>query len=237
MKDYKILLFDADNTLFDFSRGEENAFRETAAAGGFAFTEPLYLAYSRINDSLWKRLERREIGLDFLKLERFRLLLVSMGEPEGGETLEKAAFLRDAYIEALAEQAVLIPGAYELCRDLAPRYEMYIVTNGISCIQHRRFAKSGLAPFFRGMFVSEEIGVQKPERGYFDAVFASLGNPPKEEVLVIGDSLTSDVDGALAYGLDICRYNPGGKPDEGRKITYTVTKLSGLKDILSGGRS
>ena len=234
---YRILLFDADNTLFDFSRCEEEAFRETARAGGFPCTESLYERYSAINDGLWKRLERREIALDFLKLERFRLLLLSMGEPEGDGTAERAAFLRDVYIASLGEQAILIPGAEELCRRLAPAYEMYIVTNGISRIQRSRFAKSGLAPYFRAMFVSEEIGVQKPDRGYFDAVFDALDHPPKPEVLMIGDSLTSDADGAIGYGLDFCRFNPKGLADEGRAITYTVKKLSEIEDILGGEKT
>ena len=127
-----------------------------------------------------------------------------------------------------------MPGAEELCRTLAPDYAMYIVTNGISRIQRSRFAGSGLAPYFRGMFVSEEIGVQKPERGYFDAVFNALGHPDKSRVLMIGDSLTSDADGAIGYGLDFCRFNPKGLPDEGRTITYTVKKLSEVEDILGG---
>lgn len=237
MKLYDILLFDADNTLFDFSRCEYEAFRETARAGGFPFSDPLYERYSAINDGLWKRLERKEITLDFLKAERFRLLLLSMGEPEGDGTAERAALLRDVYMDALAEQAILIPGAEELCRELAPEYAMYIVTNGISGIQRNRFAKSGLEPYFRAMFVSEEIGVQKPEKGYFDAVFSALGNPDKSRVLVIGDSLTSDADGAIGYGLDFCRFNPGGLSDEGRAVTYTVKKLSEVKDILGGTTS
>ena len=234
MKRYDILLFDADNTLFDFGRCEYEAFRETARQGGFPFSDILYERYARINDELWKRLERKEISLDFLKAERFRLLLLSMGEPEGDGTAERAAVLRDVYMDSLSEQAVLMPGAAELCRELAAEYALYIVTNGISRIQRSRFARSGLEPYFRAMFVSEEIGIQKPEKGYFDAVFSALGNPEKSRVLMIGDSLTSDADGAIGYGLDFCRFNPGGLPDEGRAVTYTVKKLSEVKDILGG---
>ena len=104
--------------------------------------------------------------------------------------------------------------------------------NGISMIQHSRFERSVLRPYFRGMFVSEESGVQKPRREHFDAVFSALGNPPKERVLVIGDSLTSDCDGAIAYGLDICRFDPKNEGDGGRTLTYTVHTLSGIPDLL-----
>lgn len=235
MSRYRILLFDADNTLFDFTRAEENAFRETAERGGLPWSDALHRRYSEINDSLWKALERGETDLDSLKLERFRRLLGEIGYPEGGETGRKAALLRDAYMDALAEQTCLMEGAEELCRSLAGDYRLFLVTNGISRIQRSRFARSALAPYFEGMFVSEEIGAQKPAAAYFDAVFEALGHPEKSSVLVIGDSLTSDCDGAVAYGLDICRYDPNNEGDGGRKLTYTVTKLSEVKDILTGG--
>ena len=237
MTRYRILLFDADNTLFDFDRCEEEAFRRTAQRKGLPGGKDLYERYSAINAALWKQYERGKIGLEFLKVERFRLLLRSLGMEDGEELNGKAAGLRDLYTKELSEQAFLISGAEEVCRELSRDFDLYIVTNGISRIQRNRFAKSGLAPFFRGMFVSEEIGAKKPDKRYFDAVFERLGDVKKSEVLMIGDSLTSDADGAIGYGLDFCRYNPEGKPDEGRAVTYTVKKLSEIKDILNGGAS
>ena len=232
MRKYEYLLFDADNTLFDFSKAEFLAFRIAAEGGAITFSEELYRNYSEINDGLWKRLEKKEISLEFLKIERFRLLLLSLGYAENDETLDKAAFLRDCYIKALGEQTCLIEGAEEVCRELSEKYEMYLVTNGISKIQRARFNKSELKPYFKDIFISEEIGAAKPASAYFDAVFSAIGNPPREKCLVIGDSLTSDCDGATAYGLDICRYNPVGDSDKGRVITYTVQKLSELTEIL-----
>ena len=229
---YDILLFDADNTLFDFSLAERNAFRETAERVGLPLTEELFRAYSEINAGLWKRLEEGGIGIEELKIERFRRLLLLTGRPDDGETLSEAAVLRDVYMEALSLQTCLVDGAEDVCRRLARDYALYIITNGISMIQRGRFGRSVLKPYFRGMFVSEEIGVQKPRREYFDAVFSALGNPPKERVLVIGDSLTSDCDGAIAYGLDICRFDPKNEGDGGRTLTYTVHTLSGIPDLL-----
>ena len=234
MRRYEILLFDADNALFDFTRAEELAFRVTAEAGGLDYSDALYRRYSEINDSLWKKLERRETDLESLKLERFRLLLEECA-PDTDDFPKRAAFLRDTYIEALGDQSCLVDGAEELCRALAGRYRMFIVTNGISRIQRRRFAASTIAPYFEGMFVSEEIGAQKPSPAYFDAVFAALSHPEKSSVLVIGDPLTSDCDGAIAYGLDICRFDPKGEGDGGRALTYTVRKLSEIRDLLDGG--
>ena len=232
MQKYEYLLFDADNTLFDFTQAEYLAFRIAAESGAIPFSEELYRTYSEINDSLWKKLETGAITLEFLKLERFRLLLLHIGCAECDETTEKAAFLRDAYIEALGKQTCLIDGAEEVCRELSERYKMYLVTNGISKIQRARFNSSALKPYFRDIFISEELGCAKPAPAYFDAVFSAIGNLERGKCLVIGDSLTSDCDGAIAYGLDICRFNPSGASDKGRKLTYTVKKLTELTEIL-----
>lgn len=232
MKKYEYLLFDADNTLLDFTMAEYLAFRYTAESEGLAFSEELYSAYSVINDGLWKKLEKNETTLEKLKLERFRLLLLSIGYVENEETMAKADRLRDCYTESLGEQTCLIDGAEEVCKELSKRYTMVLVTNGIAKIQHSRIDNSAIKPYFKDVFISEEIGAAKPSPAYFDAVFAALGMPPKEKCLVIGDSLTSDCDGAIGYGLDICRYNPKGESDKGRQITYTVSKLSELTELL-----
>lgn len=232
MKKYEYLLFDADNTLFDFTKAEYLAFRFTAEGGGLPFSEKLYQEYSAINDSLWKKLEHNKITLEFLKIERFRLLLLSLGYIENDKTLEKAAQLRDCYIQSLGEQTCLMEEAVEMCKELAQRYTMYLVTNGIGTIQRARFNASALKPYFKDIFISEEIGAAKPSTAYYDAVFSSIGMPDKEKCLMIGDSLTSDCDGAIAYGIDICRYAPHGEPNNGRKITYTIKKLSELTELL-----
>ncbi len=232
MKKYEILLFDADNTLLDFTKAEELAFRETCLASDMEYSDELYRQYSEINDSLWKRIEKKEITLDFLKLERFRLLLLAVGYPECDKTIAEAEKMRDTYIASLGEQACLVDGAEEICKKLSGHYRMYIGTNGISRIQRSRFEKSGLSGYFDDIFVSEEIGAAKPSAAYFDYVFSRIEESDKSKYLVIGDSLTSDCDGAIAYGLDICRFNPNNLPDNGRKLTYNITKLSELERIL-----
>lgn len=232
MKKYEYLLFDADNTLFDFNKAEYLSFKETCRISGTDFTEEIYGKYSEINDGLWKRIEKKEITLDFLKLERFRLLLVFLGFEDNEETLAKAAEMRDVYVENLAEQSCLVDGAEEICKILSAKYKMYLVTNGISKIQRSRFAKSAISEYFLSIFVSEEIGAAKPSPVYFDHVLDKIGERDRSKYLVIGDSLTSDCDGAIAYGLDICRFNPNNLPDNGRKLTYNIKKLSELAEIL-----
>lgn len=232
MKRYEYLLFDADNTLFDFSLAEYISFGETCRAGNLPYSEELYRTYSEINDSLWKRIEKKEITLEFLKTERFRLLLLTMGWADDEATLRKAEELRDTYVETLGQQTCIVDGAEELCKALAGRYKMYLVTNGIGRIQRSRFGKSVLKPYFDGIFISEEMGTAKPEKAYFDHVLREIGSPEREKCLVIGDSLTSDCDGAIASGLDICWYNPKNGDAKNRALTYTVTKLSDIIRLL-----
>jgi len=232
MKRYEYLLFDADNTLFDFSLAEYISFGETCRVGDIPYSEELYRTYSEINDGLWKRIEKKEITLEFLKTERFRLLLLEMGWADDDAALKKAQELRDTYVETLAQQTCMIEGAEELCRTLAEQYKLYLVTNGIGKIQRSRFEKSALKPYFDGIFISEEMGCAKPEPAYFEHVLREIGSPAKEKCLVIGDSLTSDCDGAVRSGLDICWFNPGNADAKNRVLTYTVTKLSDIIHLL-----
>lgn len=232
MANYKYLLFDMDNTLLDFSRAEYLAFRETAENVGLTYSEKLYADYSEINDSLWKRLEVGTITLEELKTERFRMLLMTLGYSDGDERENRAVAMKEEYIRALGQQGCLMENAAEVCRELSKKYRMFIVTNGIADIQVSRFALSGLEDYFEEMFISERIGHTKPAKEYFDYVLGEIGDEDRSAYLVIGDSLTSDCDGAIAYGLDICRYNPKNQPDKGRTLTYTISNLTDLFEIL-----
>jgi len=232
MKKYEYLLFDADNTLYDFSLAEKNAFRETCLIKNLPYDETIYRNYSEINDGLWKKLERKEVNLEFLKVERFRLLLISLGRIENDEMLADAADMSILYMENLGKQTCLVDGAKEICPVLSKKYKMYIITNGISRIQRARFDNSEIRGYFEELFISEEIGYSKPSPAYFDHVLEKIGDADRSKYLVIGDSLTSDCDGAIASGIDICRFNPKSEDDNGRKLTYTVKRLAELCDIL-----
>ncbi len=232
MKKYEYLLFDADNTLLDFTKAEHLAFRFTAEKCGLEYSDELYRTYSKINESLWKKLEIGGITLDKLKLERFRLLLVSYDGAEREDTLARAETMRDTYMANLGLQGCLLPDAEEVCAALSEKYDMYIITNGIASIQHSRLSRTPLLKYFRRVFISEEIGYAKPSREYFEFVLNAIGDYDKSKYLVIGDSLTSDCDGAIGYGLDICRFNPNNSPNNGRELTYTVSKLTELTELL-----
>lgn len=232
MKRYRYLLFDADNTLFDFTKAEYLSFTGVCSACNIAYSDALYKQYSDINDRLWKLHEQGRITLDSLKLERFRKLLLANGFHDDNRTEERAAEMRDSYMSYLSRQTCLIDGAEDVCRRLSEKYEMYIVTNGISMIQRSRFEGSVLTPFFKGMFVSEEIGASKPSSEYYDHVLRTIGCDDKRSYLAIGDSLTSDCAGAVNYGLDICFFDRHDRPTGDLDITYTIRYLSELEAIL-----
>ncbi len=230
---YTCLLFDADNTLLDFSAAEKKAFHETCQTAGILCSDEGYRQYSHINDGLWKKLERGEITAEKLKVERFRQWLAWYRQTEpknhGIVTPEE---MRDAYVAALGKQSDLMPEAAEVCRTLSVRYpHMYVITNGIGEIQRARFAATSILRYFGKLFISGEIGYAKPDKRFFDTVLSDLGITDRRSVLVIGDSLSSDMAGAIGAGLDCCYLSAnGGKTD--LPVTYTIDRLSALCEIL-----
>ena len=228
---YSYLLFDADNTLFDFSMAEFHAFRETCSHAGIQWSEEAYRKYSEINDDLWKKLERGETTQTELKIQRFREFLLWYAEP--GNVEEKAVFMGNDYKENLGKQTFLMPCAKEVLETLCQKgYQISVVTNGISAIQRARMAASPIRKYVKSMYISEEMAVAKPETAYFAKVLADHGDPDKTKYLVIGDSLSSDIDGAAVFGLDSVWFTPVPADAKGRTPTYTIHELTELLGIL-----
>lgn len=224
---YKTLLFDADMTLFDFKKAEEVALVQSLQKHGHPHGEEVVRRYSAINDSLWKALEQGQLKREELVVKRFRQLFEELN------VCDDAAQFNTEYMSTLAELPILLDGAEELCKELHGKYRMYIITNGSAVVQHRRFSKSALLPYFEGYFISEETGSQKPQRAYFDYVRANIPDWEAESTLVIGDSLTSDIQGAINYGLDSCWLNPEGAAYTlEQPCTYEVSSLSQLAELL-----
>ena len=227
MNRYKTLLFDADNTLFDFSRAEREALCDTMRAADIDPTEERIATYIEINDRLWKQLERGEIEKNALREERFRQFCEVCG------FAADVPLMAQNYVEFLSQKAHLIQGADEVCRRLAEKYRLYIVTNGIKFVQERRFAACAIKDYFEGVFISEEVGFEKPHRGYFDAVAKKIDGFSPETALIIGDSLTSDMKGGCDYGMDTCWYNPRGSANKAQlPITYEIRALEELYPLL-----
>ena len=226
---YSIALFDADNTLLDFTRAEHDAICACLAARGLDNSEETVSVYSAINDGHWKRLERGETTRDRLKVERFADFFATVGY--NGDPVQMA---RD-YESTLGKQTHLLEGALELIQGLYGKCRLYIVTNGITAVQKNRFGACPLAPYFEHCFISEQMGCAKPEKRFFDGVAAAIPDFDPKEAIVIGDSLSSDIQGGINAGLDTCWYNPKGKNAPAHMpITYTVRDLAEIREILVG---
>lgn len=230
MARYKYLLFDADNTLLDFNRAEETAFHAAFSASGLFADARIYARYHEINDELWRMLERGEVTRERLITLRFELLLQEMGVEDNGKSLE----ISQNYFRELSRQRFLMDGAAEVCSVLADAYPMYIVTNGNLAVQESRFAGCGLEPYFKDVFISEKIGAAKPSPLFFDRVKAAVVDPDSAHYLVIGDSLSSDIAGAEAAGMDAVWLDHSGKRDtRGRRIAYIIDDIRNLPALLS----
>jgi YjjG family noncanonical pyrimidine nucleotidase len=224
---YSWLWFDADGTLFDYVRAEELALAGAFAAANAEFAAPYLDAYRTINAQLWRALERHELTSAELPVRRFQLLLEALQLPGS------AADFSALYLEQLALRADLIDGALEVIQALAPTHRFAIVTNGFQAVQRGRIERSPLKPYIHDLIISEEVGAAKPRAAFFEAAMQRLGHPPKADVLVIGDSLTSDMQGGVDFGLDTCWFNPLGEARPAHlPITYAIKHLRELLELV-----
>ena len=221
------LFWDIDDTLLDFKRGERIAIRQTLSHIGIEPTEETVQRYSEINESLWKRLERGETTRDKILVGRFEMLFSALGF-EGD-----APSTQDLYFTNLGEQHDFVEGAAAVLDALRGTYRMIAVSNGTTVIQSKRLAASGLDRYFDRIFLSESIGAEKPSAAFFDACFAALPDVRRDEVLIIGDSLTSDMHGGADAGLYTCWFNPHGKTNQtGVHVDYEIAALTELLPLL-----
>ena len=225
-KRYEILLFDVDGTLLDFDRAEHAAMEKIFARHGYPYSEETLLRYREINSQLWRDYEQDRILKPVIHMTRFEQLFREFSIEGDG-----AAFNRE-YLDALSAEHFTIDAAEEVCAALSGRYRMYVVTNGVSHVQRRRMRESGLEQYFSDLFISEEMGVQKPKREFFELVSHAVENFAPEKTLVIGDSPTSDVKGAQGFGLDACWFNPAGRPAPSPAPTQEIRSLRELLPLL-----
>ncbi len=229
---YSWLLFDADGTLFDFDRAEVQALRRTLDQAGdrLAPDEASHYreTFRRINGDLWRLFENGGISQDNLKVERFARLVAETGLPGDPHQLS------ELYLANLAQNSDLLPGAEEILASLSGEYRLALITNGLKAVQRPRFGRSSIIHYFDVTVISEEVGHAKPDPQIFDVTFAQMGWPSRDEVLIIGDSLTSDIAGGINYGIDTCWYNPARLPrPDGLAITYEINDLHQLTRLLS----
>ena len=227
MTPYSILLFDADNTLFNFDAGNRRAFSEVCRICHLPDTDELFHVYEAVNAEMWSAFDRGECTKNFLVVERFRLFLERAGLQADPVQCNKI------HLSTLATNTVLLPHALEVCRTLAQTHSLYIVTNAVAAVQKARLAASDLRPYITDAFISEDAGASKPSAAYFDYVFSRIPGITRENCLLIGDSPSSDLQGANNYGIPCCWYNPRGlaRPD-GMRIDYEIRDLPELLPIV-----
>ena len=227
---YDLLLCDADDTLFDFGKAEEFAFAEACAKMGFAATPALLDTYSEINAALWRLLEEGGITQKVLRVRRFEQFLAAIGKSE-----MNAQEMATTFADSLGRQSVPIEGAVEAIARWSRIVPVIIVTNGIAKVQHGRMEGSEMRHYIRGMIISEELGVAKPDPKMIEAGMTLAGVCDKRRVLMLGDSLSSDIAAAANAGVDACWYNPGNKENaKGLPIRYEIRNLDDVDAILRG---
>ncbi|WP_304681422.1 YjjG family noncanonical pyrimidine nucleotidase [uncultured Clostridium sp.] len=225
---YEIILFDADETLYDFKKSEREAFKNTMLKFNINYDENYHLKiYKEINSALWKEFEQGLVTQEVLKIERFK-------------RLSKALKIRfdenefaNSYIENLADASFLYDNSLELIETLNKSFRLAIVTNGLTSVQNKRIRQSNIAKFFDAIVISEEILIAKPNPKIFEHTLKLMNFSDKSKVLMIGDSLSSDIQGGINFGIDTCWYNPNKIINETSiKPTYEISNFDELKLLL-----
>lgn len=224
---YQWILFDADNTLLDFSRSEREALQLAFEDAGLPFDDAHHALYHRINKACWEAFERGKLGKESLRTRRFELFFEAIGREEDENRFA------ETYLAFLGQTGHLVEGALSLLQALDGRCRMAVVTNGLKEVQRPRLAQAGIEGFFQAIVVSDEIGRSKPDSAFFEFTFQQIGHPPKESVLMVGDNLHADIQGGQDYGIPTCWFNPSRQNNEGdARPRYEIGRLVELLDIL-----
>lgn len=225
----KVILWDMDATLLDFLAAEKAAIRTCFEKYGLGeCTDEMIGRYSKINRRYWEMLERGEMSKPEILVNRFKEFFMS----EGIETDCEKEF-NSSYQIALGDTICFQDHSYELLKKLKPDYRQFIVTNGTFVAQERKLQKSGFGELAEDVFISELIGYEKPAVGFFDHVFEKIGHYEKNEIMIVGDSLTSDMQGGNNAGIVCCWYNPQHlKNTKNVRIDYEIDNLWQTEEIL-----
>ena len=224
---FEFLFLDLDDTILDFQKAEHVALSKTLRGFGLEPTETVLKRYNLINKAHWEALERKELTREQVLLGRFQVLFEEMGI--SAEPVKVAR----AYEHNLSIGHWFLPGAEEAVARLSRKYKLYLTSNGTASVQKGRMTSANLYRFFENVFVSQEIGVNKPAVEYFEKCFAQIPGFDKTKAIIVGDSLTSDILGGQNAGIATCWVNPHhkqGRPDI--RVDYEIEALSQLEQLL-----
>ena len=223
----QFVLIDLDDTILDFHKAERNALVNTLRHFGLEPAEDTIALYLEINQDHWRRLERGEITRKQVNEGRFTELFRRFDMEVDGPVC--AAY----YLSQLALTHDYLPGAENVVKTLSQTYSLFIASNGNSAVQTPRLANSGLNAYIRDAFISEALGENKPSKAYFDICFSRIPGFDPEKAIMVGDSLTSDIQGGINAGIRTCWFNPAGKVNNtGIQPDFEINALSELEALL-----
>jgi 2-haloacid dehalogenase len=224
---YTTVLFDLDHTLLDSDTSEALAFELALHTIGVEDPAEHFAEYDRINRALWAAVERHELMPGQVRTTRFEQLIAAAGLDADPRALA------DTFAAGLGCHGELYPGALEMLDALAARSSLALVTNGLADVQRARIERLGIAQYFDAVVISAEIGASKPSTGIFDIAFDRLGSPAKGDALMVGDSLSSDIQGGVNYGIATCWYNPRRRaPDVALCFEHEIVALADLPHVV-----
>ena len=225
---YKLLFIDADDTLYDFTQCERNALIKTYREFSVDPLEEHIDKYHTYNKKLWKDLEKGLVNQNEIKHERFRLLVEDRKWPVNFMDMSLQ------YIRNISEERILMNDAEDVCNYLHQKYTLIMLTNGISEIQRGRFEPSVIRKYFSKLVISDEACCSKPDPGIFEWALqdTAFSDSDKKEMLIIGDNLSSDIQGGINFGIDTCWLNPNGTPSIELRPSYEIRNLMDLKKML-----
>lgn len=223
---YDFILFDADDTLFDFQKTAEKCFSETCKKLGVPYKEGYYEIYHKINQGYWDLFSLGKVDKSTLKKMRF----VDFGKAIGYD-IDADEFM-PIYEGGLANISILYPDAIptlEKVKEMGAK--CYLITNGLANVQRGRLKLSGIGKYFDGIFISDEMGCSKPSKTYYDLVVSQIDYFDKKRALIVGDSLVSDIPLGIENGIDTCYLNHSGE-EPSLKVTYQIKTVSEIIDII-----
>ncbi len=225
---YKWLLLDADNTIMDFSKASHKAFDQICQDFKLGNPADLYPIYQKHNLAAWNAFEKKEITADQLKVDRMAFFTKAIDRLDIDPST-----LNQQYLHALMLNSELYEGVEDLLQELKHDYILSIVTNGLKEVQRPRVARLGLNQYFASIIVSDEIGIAKPDNRYFEYTFQTIHNPPiKSEILIVGDSLYSDIQGGKDFGISTCWISHGRANKTNIQPDYSISSFLKLPNIL-----
>lgn len=223
----EFLFLDLDDTILDFHKAERIALARTFRAFGLEPTEEVLNRYHQINQLHWQMLERGELTRAQVLLQRFSSLFAEMGIECDAPAIAKS------YEHNLGIGHYFLPGAEEAVKALSKKYRLFLASNGTQSVQHSRLTSAGLYPFFEKVFVSQEVGFDKPSTQYFQAVFSQIPGFDPKRAIIVGDSLTSDILGGIRAGIRTCWVNSAHHPANPQiPADYEIEGIHQLEALL-----